>query len=55
MFLVGLTVYAATKNEQQLGTFYLLTSLVAPHQLLDLRQMVAAIRRSAAMLGGTSP
>lgn len=29
MFLVGLTVYVATKNESKLGTFSLITSLVA--------------------------
>lgn len=53
MFLIGLTVYAATQREKQLGSFYLVTSLVALVSFWICGKLLRPSRRSAAMLAGT--
>jgi len=52
MFLIGLLVYIATNNEQKLGNFSLLTSLVALGSFLLIGKLLLPRRRRAAMLIG---
>jgi len=52
MFLVGLTVYVATKNESKLGTFSLITSLVALISFWFVGKMLKKRNRKLVMLIG---
>ncbi|MBP3962077.1 MFS transporter [Paenibacillus sp. DLE-14] len=52
MFLIGLLVYIATKNEGKLGNFSLITSLVALVSFWLIGRMMKPNRRSMAMLIG---
>lgn len=52
MFLVGLTVYVATQNESKLGTFSLITSLVALFSFWVVGKMLKKNNRKLAMLIG---
>ncbi|MEV5026025.1 MFS transporter [Paenibacillus sp. LPE1-1-1.1] len=52
MFLVGLTVYVATQNESKLGTFSLITSLVALFSFWTVGKMLKKNNRKLAMLIG---
>lgn len=52
MFLVGLTVYVATKNESKLGTFSLITSLVALISFWLVGKMLKKRNRKLVMLIG---
>ncbi|OXM17171.1 MFS transporter [Paenibacillus herberti] len=53
MFVLGLAVYAATGAEQKVGTFYLVTSLVAMATFWLCGRWLKPSRRKWAMLGGT--
>ncbi|MFD0588457.1 MFS transporter [Paenibacillus sp. GCM10027627] len=53
MFLVGLTVYVATKNESKLGNFSLITSLVALVSFWAAGKWLTPKRRGLAMLAGS--
>ncbi|MFC5648134.1 MFS transporter [Paenibacillus solisilvae] len=53
MFLVGLLVYMATTNEQKLGNFSLLTSLVALISFWIIGKVLTPPRRKTAMMLGT--
>lgn len=52
MFLVGLTVYMATRNEQKLGNYALITSFVALVSFWLIGRTMRTNRRSGAMLAG---
>ncbi|KRE33245.1 MFS transporter [Paenibacillus sp. Soil522] len=52
MFLVGLTVYVATKNESKLGTFSLITSLVALISFWFVGKMLKKRNRNLVMMIG---
>lgn len=52
MFLVGLTVYVATQNESKLGTYSLITSLVALISFWIVGKMLKKNNRKWAMLIG---
>lgn len=52
MFLVGLTVYVATQNESKLGTYSLITSLVALISFWIVGKMLKKNNRKWAMLVG---
>ncbi|MCA0758033.1 MFS transporter [Paenibacillus sp. N4] len=52
MFLVGLTVYIATKNESKLGTYSLITSLVALVSFWLVGKFLKKNNRKAVMLIG---
>ncbi|GFN30911.1 MFS transporter [Paenibacillus xylaniclasticus] len=52
MFLVGLTVYMATRNESKLGNYALITSAVALFSFWFIGRTMRATRRSGAMLAG---
>lgn len=52
MFLVGLTVYVATQNESKLGTYSLITSLVALISFWLVGKMLKKSNRKQAMLIG---
>lgn len=52
MFLVGLTVYVATQNESKLGTYSLITSLVALISFWLVGRMLNKSNRKLAMLIG---
>jgi YQGE family putative transporter len=52
MFLVGLTVYVATQNESKLGTFSLITSLVALFSFWIVSKILKKNNRKLAMLIG---
>ncbi|MCQ6559624.1 MFS transporter [Paenibacillus mendelii] len=54
MFLIGLLVYIATNNEQKLGTFSLITSLVALGSFLLIGKLMTPARRRIAMLIGAA-
>lgn len=53
MFLVGLTVYTATKNESKLGMYSLVTSLVALFSFWLVGKKLKPANRKAAMLIGS--
>jgi YQGE family putative transporter len=53
MFLVGLLVYMATSNEQKLGNFALITSLVALVSFWMIGKLLTPPRRKAAMMLGS--
>ncbi|WP_102716497.1 MFS transporter [Paenibacillus castaneae] len=52
MFLVGLTVYVATQNESKLGTFSLVTSLIALISFWIVGKMLKKRNRKISMLIG---
>jgi YQGE family putative transporter len=52
MFLVGLTVYTATKDESKLGTFSLITSLVALFSFWLVGKLLKKNNRKMVMLTG---
>ncbi|BBH24924.1 MFS transporter [Paenibacillus baekrokdamisoli] len=52
MFLVGLLVYMATSNEQKLGNFSLITSLVALVSFWIIGKLLTPPRRNRAMMVG---
>ena len=52
MFLVGLTVYLATQNESKLGTYTLITSLVALVSFWITGKKINKLNRKLAMLIG---
>ncbi|RAP78615.1 MFS transporter [Paenibacillus montanisoli] len=54
MFLIGLLVYIATKNEGKLGNFSLVTSLVALGSFWLVGRILKPKRRRAAMLIGAA-
>ena len=53
MFLVGLLVYMATSNEQKLGNFALITSLVALVSFWMIGKLLTPPRRKVAMMLGS--
>ncbi|UVI28707.1 MFS transporter [Paenibacillus spongiae] len=54
MFLIGLLVFIATNNEQKLGSFSLITSLVALGSFLLIGKLLTPSRRRIAMLIGAA-